>query len=62
MTSGEKTYIGDGVFASYDGYHVVLEVDTGSRRIFLPPDVWSSLEAFVAGLRTSKVEVDPDEV
>lgn len=47
--SEQKTYLGDGVYAEFDGYHVVLTVENGvmtTARIFLEPDVLGRLNAF----------------
>jgi len=55
MTSMEekesKTYIGDSVYASFDGYHVILTTENGlatdpSNRIALEPDVLVALNIF----------------
>ncbi len=36
-----QMYLGDGVYANYDGYHVVLELkeQESAPKIFLDPDV-----------------------
>ena len=49
-------YLGDGVYASYDGYHVVLttgshERSEASNVICLEPEVIESLEGYVKRLR-----------
>ncbi len=43
------TYLGDGVYATFDGYHVVLDLrgQDNTTRIALEPDVLKSLNAFV---------------
>ena len=43
------TYLGDGVYATFDGYHVVLDLrgQDDTTRIALEPDVLKSLNAFV---------------
>lgn len=41
----EETYLGDGVYASFDGYQIWLRVDDGSR-IALEPGVYASLVAY----------------
>jgi hypothetical protein len=46
----KKTYLGDAVYASYNGYHIVLTTEDGvtvSNRIFLEPDVFNRLGGFV---------------
>lgn len=42
-------YIGDGVYASYDGYHVVLDLrgQDDTTRIALEPPVLNALFAYV---------------
>lgn len=43
-------YIGDGVYASFDGYHVVLDLrgQDATTRIALEPQVIDALNAYVA--------------
>jgi len=46
----KKMYLGDGVYASYDGYHIVLTTEDGisvQNRICLEPDVYNKLGSFV---------------
>lgn len=45
MTEDETRYIGDGVYASFDGYHVILTADRrdGKHVIYLDPQVLRSL-------------------
>jgi hypothetical protein len=43
-----KTYLGDSVYASFDGYHIVLTTENGysddpRNRICLEPSVFQSL-------------------
>lgn len=41
-----KAYLGDAVYADYDGYHIVLTAENGQRvieRICLDDQVWVSL-------------------
>lgn len=42
---GEETYIGDGVYASFDGYHIWLRAprEAGDHFIALEPSVYSAL-------------------
>jgi len=39
----EKVYLGDGVYAWYDGYHIVLSTDP-SITIYLDSHVWAQLK------------------
>lgn len=45
-------YLGDGVYAHHDGYHIVLRVPSREPppEIFLDPSVWNALVAYVASL------------
>lgn len=47
MWSGqEKTYLGDGAYLSYDGYHLVLTTEDGisvQNIIYLEPQVYKAL-------------------
>lgn len=48
-----KTYLGDGAYAEFDGYAIVLTTEDGIRatnRIVLEPEVWSALSRFVQSL------------
>jgi hypothetical protein len=49
--SGE-TYIGDGLYASFDGWQIRLRAWRGSEdhEVFLEPGVWASLVEYVGGL------------
>lgn len=43
----EPTYLGDGVYASFDGYHIVLDLRAqGPDRIALDPSVFRALQLF----------------
>lgn len=45
-----KTYIGDGAYAEFDGYSIVLTTENGisiQNRIVLEPEVWMNLERWV---------------
>ena len=46
---GIKKYIGDGVYASYDGFHIWLSTErlTGQHYIALDDTTYASLVAFV---------------
>lgn len=60
-----KAYLGDGVYASDDGYHIVLEAGE-NHRIFLDGEVRVSLFKYIAKgkgwadhLRKLADEIDP---
>lgn len=49
-----KRYLGDSVYAVFDGYHVVLTTENGygpSNTIALEPDVFDSLCRYVEYLK-----------
>ncbi len=41
--AGNKFYVGDGVYASNDGWHVILETEreNGTNQIYLEPEMLS---------------------
>ncbi len=49
------SYLGDGVYADFDGFAVVLTTEDGvsvTNRIVLEPEVLAALQAYVERLRT----------
>ena len=44
--NANPVHIGDGVYASFDGYHVVLETVPGNI-IYLEDEVWDNLVEYV---------------
>lgn len=53
---GEKTYLGDGCYARYDGNGVVLTTENGvetTNTIYLEPEVYASLVALIDRLRAA---------
>lgn len=53
MKMDAETYLGDGVYASFDGYQIWLRVERDGRheRIALEPETYASLVDYVANLR-----------
>ncbi len=49
----EETYLGDGLYASFDGYHVWLRAprENGDHVIALEPEVLKNFEKFIANLK-----------
>lgn len=45
----EDVYIGDGVYVSFDGYHLVLDLraQPSGDRIALEPECWKKLREYV---------------
>ena len=54
MSEPKQTYLGDGVYASFDGYHIWLTTSDGyssTNRIALEPPVYNELITFAQSLR-----------
>jgi len=48
----EETYLGDGVYASFDGYQIWLAVNHHENKVVaLEPEVFASLCAYAAMLK-----------
>ena len=50
MNPGEKVYLGDSVYALFDGYHIVIITNNGikdTNEIYLEPDVQVNLVKFI---------------
>jgi len=46
-----KTYLGDGVYAAFDGFAITLTTENGietTNEIFLEPEVFANLERWFA--------------
>lgn len=43
---GEPEYLGDAVYAHFDGYHVVLTANDREQIIYLDPGVYAALQVF----------------
>jgi hypothetical protein len=49
----ESTYLGDGLYASFDGYQIRLMASDGVNihdQVYLEPSVWNALKAYVQRL------------
>jgi hypothetical protein len=50
----KKTYLGDGLFANFDGYHIVLTAENGieaTNTVYLEPAVYAALVRYHAQLQ-----------
>ncbi len=59
-----KEYIGDGVYADYDGYHIILTAENGievTNRIALEGQVVKSLERYVKTLQQALKAADKEQ-
>lgn len=51
-----KTYLGDSVYADFDGFGVILITENGidaSNTIYLEPEIVNALNRYVAWLKTN---------
>lgn len=54
-----KEYLGDSVYAEFDGYGITLTTDNGlgpSNTIFLEPEVLAALNQFASRVTESKAD------
>lgn len=51
--TAQETYLGDGLYASFDGYAVKLRAPTleGDQIVYLDREGWDLLVEFVAGIK-----------
>lgn len=53
MTADTKEYIGDGIYAAFDGYMLILTTENGvevTNRIGIEPREWAKLGRYVEAL------------
>lgn len=46
----QPIYLGDGLYAEFDGYHIVLKANSHTEPtdiVYIDPHVWASLKKFV---------------
>ena len=55
MSEFEEKYLGDGCYVSFDGWQLKLRAPRigGDHEIYLEPQVWEALLAFVASLKAT---------
>lgn len=58
-----KQYIGDGVYAEWDGYQIALSVETEGQKhtIYLEPHVIATLNLFWAQCKNLNIAEDANE-
>jgi hypothetical protein len=59
-----KQYLGDGVYADFDDYHIVLTTENGEaivQKIYLEPQVLEMLDEYRAWLRSKANEAKANE-
>lgn len=60
MTERTKVYLGDGAYAEFDGYGIMLTAENGitaTDSIYLEPDIYATLTRFVDRLRHEDAHV-----
>lgn len=59
----EETYLGDGLYASFDGWQIVLRAPRaeGDHWVGLEPEVYAALTRFVAGLNPNETSLNLSE-
>ena len=52
----KETYLGDGLYASFDGYQIKLRAprEDGDHEVYMEPEVYTALQAFVTKLKEPK--------
>lgn len=64
MASERKEYLGDAVYASFDGFYIWLETSSGiavTNRIALEPEVFRNLLDYERKLSAAKSSLDDDQ-
>lgn len=46
MSEQKQTYLGDAVYASFDGYMIKLSANDGEQVIYLEPDVYEAYKKY----------------
>lgn len=62
MLQHKETYLGDGLYASYDGYHIILRAPREGRVnhwVALEPKVMNEFFDFISRITNSKISVTP---
>jgi hypothetical protein len=57
MIMSNKVYLGDGVYANTDGYHVTITTENGistTNTIHLDPEVMAALVSYQESLKSKK--------
>lgn len=60
----KKVYLGDSVYAAFDGYHIVLTTENGlgvSNRVLLEPEVIREFVRYAYGFSSLRPFVRPPE-
>lgn len=60
----QKEYIGDGVYADYDGYHIILTAENGiiaTNRIALEGQVCKQLQRYIKNLQDALRAADKEQ-
>ena len=64
MSKFEKRYLGDGVYAEYDGYQIKLTAENGLRvtdTIYLDPNVMEEIVIYILNLNKKENGQETEE-
>lgn len=63
MSDHRETYLGDGLYASFDGWHIWLRAprEDGDHKVALEPATFAALLRFVDGLDAPQVLKVPQQ-
>jgi len=63
MSQRKETYLGDGLYASFDGYMICLRAprEDGDHWVGLEPDIYARLLEFVESLKSKKTKAEKNE-
>ena len=63
MSEKKETYLGDGLYASHDGYQFILRAPRGCGEDYtaLDPDVLHAFFKFIEKINNVKIEVNANE-
>jgi len=56
----KKVYLGDGAYAEYDGYGIVLTAENGvevTDSVYLESNAWENLKRFVDSIKSHKEHI-----
>ena len=63
MTESKEVYLGDGLYASYDGYQIMLRAPRGfdvDHEVYLEPSTLQSFQNYIKELENAKAKALAD--
>jgi len=61
-TADDEKYLGDGLYASFDGWQIKLRAPrgmAGNHEVFIEPDVWERLVVYVNEVAIKDTDEEP---